>query len=256
MKSLIMQHTDNDYVASVVIGDSPSEDRTNGFLMPVFQQVDMVCDMVKNDPKLQNGYHGLGFSQGSQFLRAVAQRCPEPPMVNLVTIDGQHQGVFGFPGCPPDNIEFCETLRELLEIAYVPAIQSTLVQAQYWHDPVQVDLHRRESQFIGPINNEMRDGLPHNEEYKTNLNKLENLVMCMGERDITVIPRETAHFGYYAYGQKEDVIPLEETEVWTQNQLGLQTMKEAGKLHFRTHSGGHMNFSDNWFIETCIPWLQ
>lgn len=27
--------------------------------------------------------------------RAVAQRCPDPPMRNLVTFGGQHQGVFG-----------------------------------------------------------------------------------------------------------------------------------------------------------------
>ena len=63
----------------------------------------------------------------------------------------------------------------MLEIAYVPEIQETLVQAQYWHDPIQHDLHKRVSQFIGPINNEVREGTPHVEEYKTNLEKLENL---------------------------------------------------------------------------------
>ena len=58
-------------------------------------------------------------------------------MRNLVTIDGQHQGVFGFPGCLPENNEFCEDLRDLLEIAYTPLVQDNLVQAQYWHDPTQ-----------------------------------------------------------------------------------------------------------------------
>ena len=130
---------------------------------------------IQSDPKLQDGYHGLGFSQGAQFLRAVAQTCPNPPMKNLVSVDGQHQGVYGFPGCPPGTLEFCDDLRDLLEIAYLPGIQDRLVQAQYWHDPIQVDLHRRSSQFIGPINNEVRDGVAHIEEYKTNLNKLETL---------------------------------------------------------------------------------
>ena len=59
-----------------------------------------------------------------------------------VSIDGQHQGVFGFPGCPVDSFDFCEVLRDLLDIAYVESVQSTLVQAQYWHDPFQKDLHR------------------------------------------------------------------------------------------------------------------
>ena len=39
-------------------------------------------------------YNALGFSQGGQFLRAVAQRCPQG-MKNLVTFGGQHQGVYG-----------------------------------------------------------------------------------------------------------------------------------------------------------------
>ena len=97
-------------------------------------------------------------------------------MVNLVTIDAQHQGVFGFPGCLPENNEFCEVLRDLLEIAYTPLLQENLVQvspqvfgrmnsdivltknqsdnffkAQYWHDPTQGDLHRRVSKFIGSV---------------------------------------------------------------------------------------------------------
>lgn len=59
------------------------EDRSNGFWMPVFDQLAYACDIIKNDPNLQDGYHGLGFSQGSQFLRGIAQTCPEPPMINL-----------------------------------------------------------------------------------------------------------------------------------------------------------------------------
>jgi palmitoyl-protein thioesterase len=60
--------------------------------MPVFDQVELVCEQIKNDPQLQGGFHALGFSQGAQFLRGVAQKCPSPPMINLVSIHGQHQG--------------------------------------------------------------------------------------------------------------------------------------------------------------------
>ena len=33
----------------------------NGFLMPVFDQIDFVCDLIKNDPELKDGYHAVGF---------------------------------------------------------------------------------------------------------------------------------------------------------------------------------------------------
>ena len=67
--------------------------------------------------------------------RAVAQRCPTPPMFNLVSVGGQHQGgrdcvaivllrllvclisvvagVFGFPRCPGSEA-LCEMVRKLL----------------------------------------------------------------------------------------------------------------------------------------------
>lgn len=65
--------------------------------MSVNDQISLACKLIREDGNLTNGYNAIGFSQGGQFLRAVAQRCPSPPMRNLVSIGGQHQGVYGFP---------------------------------------------------------------------------------------------------------------------------------------------------------------
>ena len=66
----------------------------------------------------------MGFSQGGQFLRAVAQRCPNPPMLNLVSVGGQHQGVYGLPHCPGNSSTVCDYIRRLLNYgAYVSWIQ-------------------------------------------------------------------------------------------------------------------------------------
>ena len=59
---------------------------------PIFSNMIQVCEMIANDPALQNGFNAIGFSQGGQFLRAVAQRCPTPRMRNLITVGSQHQG--------------------------------------------------------------------------------------------------------------------------------------------------------------------
>lgn len=48
------------------------------------------------------------------YRRALAQRCPKPPMLNLVSIGGQHQGVFGLPHCLYQDHKWCEYVRELL----------------------------------------------------------------------------------------------------------------------------------------------
>ena len=45
-----------------------TKDRMNGFLMPVFDQIDFVCDLIKNDPELKDGYHAVGFRKVEDCL--------------------------------------------------------------------------------------------------------------------------------------------------------------------------------------------
>ena len=88
----------------------------------------------------------LPFHTGGQFLRAVAQRCPTPPMLNLISFGGQHQGVYGLPHCP---WSICKIVRRLLNKgAYVAWIQRYLVQAQYWHDPLDEEEYQVLCYFI------------------------------------------------------------------------------------------------------------
>ena len=32
--------------------------------MPVYDQIEIACEQIRNDPNLQDGYHAVGFSQG------------------------------------------------------------------------------------------------------------------------------------------------------------------------------------------------
>jgi palmitoyl-protein thioesterase len=115
------------YVYSIMVGQSVAEDELNGFFMNVNDQVKFVCEKLASDPNLKDGFNAIGFSQGSQFFRAYVEStdtppllthqnsslqiliysflfcfvgCNSPPVYNLISIGGQHQGVFGFPRCP------------------------------------------------------------------------------------------------------------------------------------------------------------
>ena len=82
----------NVYVHSLMIGNNEEEDTENTLLMSVDKQIEIACDKIGNDPCLQEkGYNAIGLSQGGQFLRAVAQKCPQG-MKTLVSFGGQHQG--------------------------------------------------------------------------------------------------------------------------------------------------------------------
>lgn len=132
------------------------QDVINSYFKNINEQINEVCRDLSNDDKLKNGYNAIGFSQGGQFLRAIAQRCPTPQMKNLISLGGQHQGVYGLPNCGSIHHPLCDYLRKMLNYgAYTKFVQSRLVQAEYWHDPLQEDEYKKNSAFLSDINNEL-----------------------------------------------------------------------------------------------------
>lgn len=49
--------------------------------------------------------------------RGLVQRCPSPKMKNLISLGGQHQGVYGLPNCGSLSHPSCDYLRRLLNHA-------------------------------------------------------------------------------------------------------------------------------------------
>uniref|UniRef100_A0A672KWG2 Palmitoyl-protein thioesterase 1 n=1 Tax=Sinocyclocheilus grahami TaxID=75366 RepID=A0A672KWG2_SINGR len=209
--------------------------------------------VLSQDPKLKGGYNAMGFSQGSQFLRAVAQRCPDPPMKNLISVGGQHQGVFGLPRCPGESSHICEWIRKMLNSgAYTDTVQKHLVQAQYWHDPLNDDLYKKHSLFLADINQER----VVNETYKKNLMSLNKFVMVKFLQDTMVDPVDSEWFGFYKPGQDKELETLQESAIYTEDRLGLVEMDSAGKLVFLATDGDHLQFTREWFNDNLLPYLR
>ncbi|KAM4048438.1 palmitoyl-protein thioesterase 1 isoform 2-T2 [Anomaloglossus baeobatrachus] len=253
IKKMVEQQIPGIYVLSLKIGNSIPEDMENSFFLNVNKQLDMVCEQLAKDPGLQNGYNGMGFSQGGQFLRAVVQRCPSPPMKSLISFGGQHQGVYGFPRCPGESSHICDWIRETLNAgAYTKLVQEHLVQAEYWHDPLNEEHYRNGSIFLADINQER--GI--NESYRRNLETLEKFVMVKFLRDSMVDPVDSEWFGFYRPGQSKETITLQESSLYTEDRLGLREMDKAGKLVFLATDGDHLQFSEEWFNEHIIPFIR
>ncbi|XP_034939099.1 palmitoyl-protein thioesterase 1 [Chelonus insularis] len=249
IKNILEQEIPGVYVKSIRIGDNEIEDVENSYFKNANEQIKEVCQDLKSDEKLSDGYNAIGFSQGSQFLRAVAQRCPDPRMKNLISLGGQHQGVYGLPNCGSLTYRFCDYLRRILNYgAYLNYIQNKFVQAEYWHDPLQEDKYKKKSVFLAEINNE----LVINEEYKKNLQQLESFVLVMFTQDTMVQPKESEWFGFYKPGQSTELQTLQESDLYIQDRLGLKKMDNDGKLHFLSIDGNHLQFNDTWLKEEII----
>jgi len=254
VKRMIEKAIPGIYVASIKIGKNFEQDTMNGFLKNANDQIEIARDQIRNDTKLSQGFNAIGFSQGGQFLRAYVQRFNDPPVHNLITLGGQHQGVFGFPRCPGENSTLCDIVRKGLNIgAYVPYIQNHLVQAEYWKDPFNIDKYLKKSVFLADINNEKNSKV---DSYKTNLMSLNKFVMVLFSEDSMVQPRESEWFGFYKSGQDKEVESLQESQLYKEDWLGLQQMDKDKKLDFLTCPGDHLQFTREWFDENIIPYLK
>uniref|UniRef100_A0A8C6RUQ8 Palmitoyl-protein thioesterase 1 n=1 Tax=Nannospalax galili TaxID=1026970 RepID=A0A8C6RUQ8_NANGA len=233
IKKMVEKQLPGIYVLSLEIGKNMMEDVANSFFLNVNSQVRVVCEILAKGPKLQQGYNAIGFSQGGQFLRAVAQRCPTPSMMNLISVGGQQQGVFGLPRCPGESSHICDFIRKMLSTGtYSKVVQECLVQAEYWHDPIKEDVYRNHMSV--------------NESYKKNLMALKKFGMVKFLNDSIVDPVRP--------GQK--TIPLQVTTLYTEDRLGLKEMDKAGKLVFLATEGDHLQLNEEWFYAHIIPFLK
>ena len=245
LKGIMEASTPGLFVKNVMTGPNPWLDTVQGFFGDVNHQVKETCERLLNEPRLANGFFAVGFSQGGQFMRAVVQRCGggvvpgdgKLIVKRLVTLGGQHAGVSAFPGCGVyDNnatlSAFCRAASEAVEhAAYSFLTRTTVVQAQYYYDPMDYETYLAKNQFLPDVNNERHDS-PTNEMYKENLLALERLVLIRFSEDTVVVPKDSAWFGRYRAGTTiadDNLVQLRESD-WYKNDdaLGLRTLDESG----------------------------
>lgn len=65
----IGNHTESDiYIKIVDVHVNGVEGALSTVFVHPMTQIDIVCEEIRNDVRLANGFHAIGFSQGGQFL--------------------------------------------------------------------------------------------------------------------------------------------------------------------------------------------
>ncbi|EFN56412.1 hypothetical protein CHLNCDRAFT_35163 [Chlorella variabilis] len=254
----IRQALPGTYVHSIATGQGESADVLSSYFGSVNAQVAAVCDELLGMQELKDGFVAVGFSQGGQFLRAVAQRCQHlgPSMHSLVTVGAQHQGVMAVPGClqggDANSTLYCRIMQGLIgRGAYSWLVQGHVVQAQYVKDPWHLDLYLQRSLFLADLNNEV--AAARKRRYHDNLASLHRLVLFQFDADEMVVPKESSHFGFF---NGSHLVPLREQPLYAQDWLGLRALDEAGRLELLHAPGAHMRFSLAWFQQAVVvPYL-
>lgn len=252
------------YVVCVPTGDTQTDDTTNGYFLNMDKSVDVFASKIASDPKLQKGFHAIGFSQGNNVIRGYIARYNTPTVHTFVSVNGVNAGEGTVPGCfPKTNKEetdgwggsICDLLLEQASRrAYTEFAQEHSFQGNYWRDPrlsKQDDYHQYSQ--LARWNNEGPNN--HNQTFNDNFAKTTKFVWVMATNDSMVWPKEGEHWGCPDNSGGKDpfaspILPMNETEWYQKDLFGLRTAQEEGKNVFETFEGDHLQFTmedfDRW----------
>lgn len=233
-------------VYRVRLDDNPSKDRDASLYGDINVQLQRICDVVSGMPELEGGFDAIGFSQGGLFLRGLLETCQGVKIHNLITFGLPHMGVMDLPVC---NGFFCKGHGDaMLHRVWSPIVQHSIVPAQYFRNPYDMEKYIKYSNFLPIINNERESD--DNNWRKEKLLLVNKLVIYMFLQDTTVVPKTSAHFGDIDI-ETGQVIHLRDTDMYKSDTIGLKTLDERDGIIFKQIDGPHMQIPDAVLSE-CI----
>jgi len=191
---------------------------------PLPEQLDELCDIIYNNKALENGFDFIGISQGGLLARGYVEQCNDYPVYNLITLVSPHGGAF---------------MRDSVEnnFMYTQFSQKHISFAGYWRNPTILEIYLDKSVYLPYINNEKEH--EQRDNYRNNIINLSNFVMIWSPNDEIVYPAESGKFSFL--DKDMAIIPIEETELYKDDTLGLKFLNDNTRLHTYETNCSHVD---------------
>ena len=81
------------------------------------------------------------------------------------------------------------------------------------------------------------------------------MVLVKYNKDQIVQPPESSWFGFYMPGQDVTSQPLQQTPLYVNDDLGIRTLDQQGKLVLLEIDSYHLDTSQDFFVGQILPFL-
>jgi len=242
------------YSVCMPYGPNQPQDTINAYFHNMQEQVQYFAESVRADPNLKEGFDAMGLSQGALVIRGYIEQFNDPPIRQVLSINGPLAGVGSLPRCRPDRsfaAELCRKVTDLVgDAAYLDAIQHHIAQANYLKIPDELDDYEEHNIFLPFMDNDVDH--PDKEKFKSNMVSVKRFLLVKALDDTMIFPSESEWFGFYKEGTFDEIMRFNETKQYISDAFGLQTLANNNKLIFLTAKGDHLQFH----LKDFYTWLD
>ena len=239
-----------DYAKCVEVGNGTITSFKDNFM----DQATKACDNLLSIDEFATAdeINVMGLSQGALLARYIVESCPIQGKVrNWASIGGPNMGVSDIPHCFEGSL--CAVVNDVArEFVYMDFIQNMIGPAGYFRDPWHNSQYLAGSVFLPHLNNE-EDAADLQADRKARFSALNGALLMMFTEDTMVYPKESEWFQQLA--ADGSVQPLEESDFYKNDYIGLKALNEAGKVQFNSVVGDHLQFSQSDIDNTIVPFL-
>lgn len=215
-----LEYTFSKKVINIEIGNGEK----TSLYTPLPDQLTELCDTIYKNKELEKGFDFIGISQGGLLARGYVEQCNDYPVHNLITLVTPHGGAFMSDS--KDN-----------NFMYTHYSQKHISFAGYWRNPTVLEIYLDKSVYLPYINNEKEH--EHSNKYRNNVKYLSNFVMIWSPNDEVVYPPESGKFSFL--DKEMNIIPIEETELYKEDTLGLKFLNDNLRLHTYKTNCSHVD---------------
>lgn len=237
LKNVISNQLPNRFILNVEIGDG----KLTSIFTPMLKQVEIFNNVIQSHPELSNGFHLIGFSQGTLITRGYIELYNNPPVINYISLAGPQAGQFGTP-----YISIPEFDSLLSKIDYTTPLQQFLAPGQYWKNPKLYDLYKNNSMYLAVINNERN----FNATLYNNFSSINKLVLIYSTNDKVIHPPESGWFNFY--DENMNLLNFTQTNLYIEDLFGLKKLYQQNKITFYQTTFTHTEHTDEVATEFII----